>query len=59
MERLARGSGVSAQVLSLGGMSASPVMDMRGKVLGVYGISRLEIIKSFVLQKGGLLTQNG
>ena len=36
-------------------MSASPVMDMRGKVLGVYGISRLEIIKSFVLQKGGLL----
>ena len=54
LKNLARGYGVSYRTLTVGGMSGAPVMNERGKVVAVHGMSDREIVKTLALQKIGL-----
>ena len=54
LKNLARGYGVSYRTLAVGGMSGSPVMNERGKVVAVHGMSDREIVKTLASQKLGL-----
>ncbi|GGA58843.1 GUN4 domain-containing protein [Okeania sp. KiyG1] len=47
LDNLARGYGVSYQTLTVGGMSGAPVMDEKGEVVAVHGMSDVEVVKSF------------
>ncbi len=52
--RWAKGYGVYYQILNVGGMSGAPVVDVRGEVVAVHGMSALEIIKSLESEKASL-----
>ena len=54
LDRLARGYGVSYSTLTVGGMSGAPVVDGRGKVVAVHGMSDVEIVQSLASQQAGL-----
>ncbi|ABG51813.1 GUN4-like [Trichodesmium erythraeum IMS101] len=54
LDRLARGYGVSYSTLTVGGMSGAPVVDGRGRVVAVHGMSDVEIVQSLASQQAGL-----
>ncbi|MEM1170625.1 MAG: GUN4 domain-containing protein [Cyanobacteria bacterium P01_H01_bin.35] len=54
LDSLARGYGVSYEVLTVGGMSGAPVMDVRGEVVAVHGMSDVEVVQSFASVQGSL-----
>jgi len=47
LDNLARGYGVSYKALSVGGMSGAPVVDEKGEVVAVHGMSDVEVVQSF------------
>ncbi|MGD1713208.1 GUN4 domain-containing protein [Dapis sp. BLCC M172] len=54
LAQLADGYGVYYKVLNIDGMSGSPVVDVRGEVVAVHGMSDLEIIQSLESEKASL-----
>ena len=54
LKKLARGYGFSYKTLTVGGMSGAPVMDERGKVVAVHGMSDREVVQSLASQELGL-----
>ena len=54
LAQLADGYGVYYQVLNIDGMSGAPVVDVRGEVVAVHGMSDLEIIQSLKSEKTSL-----
>ncbi len=54
LAQLAEGYGVYYQVLNVDGMSGAPVVDVRGEVVAVHGMSDLEIIQSLESEKVSL-----
>ncbi|MGB3508527.1 MAG: hypothetical protein WBA93_04665 [Microcoleaceae cyanobacterium] len=44
----------SYQALTVGGMSGAPVVDVRGEVVAVHGMSDVEVVKSFASLQGSL-----
>ena len=47
LEQLPQGYGVSYQALTVGGMSGAPVVDVKGEVVAVHGMSGVEALKTF------------
>ena len=47
LEQLPQGYGVSYQALTVGGMSGAPVVDVKGEVVAVHGMSDVEALKTF------------
>jgi len=54
LAQLTQGYGVYYKVLNIDGMSGSPVVDVRGEVVAVHGISDLEIIENLESEKASL-----
>ena len=54
LKNLTRGYGVSYKTLTVGGMSGAPVVDDRGKVVAVHGMSDREIVQSLASQQESL-----
>ena len=54
LDNLARGYGVSYQTLTVGGISGSPVMDEKGEVVAVHGMSDVEVVQNFASLQGSL-----
>ncbi|NES65478.1 MAG: hypothetical protein F6K24_09555, partial [Okeania sp. SIO2D1] len=54
LAKSAKGYGVYYQFLNINGMSGSPVVDVRGEVVAVHGMSDLEIIQSLESKKTSL-----
>ncbi|MDT9338834.1 GUN4 domain-containing protein [Trichodesmium erythraeum 21-75] len=54
LDRLAQGYGVSYQALTVGGMSGAPVVDVKGEVVAVHGMSDVEVVKSFASLQASL-----
>ncbi|MGD1808211.1 GUN4 domain-containing protein [Dapis sp. BLCC M126] len=52
LDKLARGYGVAYQALTVGGMSGAPVVDVKGEVVAVHGMSDREVVKSFASLQG-------
>ena len=47
LEQLPQGYGVSYQALTVAGMSGAPVVDVKGEVVAVHGMSGVEALKTF------------
>ena len=47
LNTLARGYGVSYEALTMGGMSGAPVMNERGEVVAVHGMSDFDVVQTF------------
>ena len=54
LDRLAQGYGVSYQALTVGGMSGAPVVDVKGEVVAVHGMSDVEVVKNFASLQASL-----
>ena len=54
LDSLAQGYGVSYQALTVGGMSGAPVVDVKGEVVAVHGMSDVEVVKSFASLQANL-----
>ncbi|NES01548.1 MAG: hypothetical protein F6K22_01050 [Okeania sp. SIO2F4] len=54
LDKLARGYGVSYDALSVGGMSGSPVVDVKGEVVAVHGMSDVEVVQNFASYQASL-----
>jgi len=54
LDKLAQGYGVSYQALTVGGMSGAPVVDVKGEVVAVHGMSDVEIVKTFASLQASL-----
>jgi hypothetical protein len=54
LDKLAKGYGVSYQALTVGGMSGAPVVDVKGEVVAVHGMSDVEVVKTFASLQASL-----
>ncbi|NEO52393.1 MAG: trypsin-like peptidase domain-containing protein [Okeania sp. SIO3B5] len=54
LDKLARGYGVSYQALTVGGMSGAPVVNVKGEVVAVHGMSDVEVVQNFASLQASL-----
>ena len=54
LDKLAQGYGVSYQALTVAGMSGAPVLDVKGEVVAIHGMSDVEVVKTFASLQASL-----
>jgi hypothetical protein len=54
LDKLAQGYGVSYQALTVAGMSGAPVVDVKGEVVAIHGMSDVEVVKTFASLQASL-----
>jgi hypothetical protein len=54
LDKLAQGYGVSYEALTVAGMSGAPVLDAKGEVVAIHGMSDVEVVKTFASLQASL-----
>jgi hypothetical protein len=54
LDKLAQGYGVSYEALTVAGMSGAPVLDVKGEVVAIHGMSDVEVVKTFASLQASL-----
>ncbi|NET14989.1 MAG: trypsin-like peptidase domain-containing protein [Okeania sp. SIO1H6] len=54
LDNLAQGYEVSYDALTVGGMSGAPVVDIKGEVVAVHGMSDVEVVQNFASYQASL-----
>ncbi len=54
LDKLAQGYGVSYDALTVGRMSGAPVVDVKGEVVAVHGMSDVEVVQNFASYQASL-----